>query len=302
MREEGPWCDGRRKSGAVLAMVRASRGAVKAAPLAAALVVALLLAGCGDLASSPAAGTFTPRTPGVLTVVTTDIPSPGFWEGTPAHVTGGLEYELARDLADRFGLKSVRVITEQFHRIVNGQLDGADLALDLITPTAQRSKSLSFSTPYLDAAPTVVVQNGTSVPDLETAQGLRWGAVRETTFIGIINSEIAPSQPVRIYDNTSEELSALEAGKIDAVLLDLPLAVVTAERSGGRLAAVAQLPGSEMIAAAMPKGSSNEQAVNSAMRAFADDGTMNQLVHTWVGSGADDAEKSLPLIQTNRVT
>ena len=100
MREEGPWCDGRRKSGAVLAMVRASRGAVKAAPLAAALVVALLLAGCGDLASSPAAGTFTPRTPGVLTVVTTDIPSPGFWEGTPAHVTGGLEYELARDLAD----------------------------------------------------------------------------------------------------------------------------------------------------------------------------------------------------------
>jgi polar amino acid transport system substrate-binding protein len=266
------------------------------------LVVALSLAACGDLSSSPAAGTFKPRTPGVLTVVTTDIPSPGFWEGTPAHVTGGLEYELARDLADRFGLKSVRVITEHFHRIVNGQLDGADLALDLITPTAQRSRSLSFSTPYLDAVPTVVVQNGASVPDLETAQGLRWGAVRETTFVGIINSEIAPNEPVRIYDNTSEELAALEARKIDAVLLDLPLAVETAERSGGRLAAVAQLPGSEMIAAAMPKGSSNQQAVNSAMRAFADDGTMNHLVHMWVGSAADDAEKSLPLIQTNRVT
>ena len=57
-----------------------------------------------------------------------------------------------------------------------------------------------------------------------------------------------------------------------------------------------------MIAAAMPKGSSNQQAVNSAMRAFADDGTMNHLVHVWVGSAADDAEKSLPLIQTNRVT
>ena len=53
------------------------------------LLVALLLGGCSDLSSSPAAGTFTPRTRGVLTVVTTDIPSPGFWEGTPAHVTGG---------------------------------------------------------------------------------------------------------------------------------------------------------------------------------------------------------------------
>jgi polar amino acid transport system substrate-binding protein len=263
-------------------------------------LAALLLGGCGDLTSSPAAGTFKPRTPGVLTVVTTDIPTPGFWEGTPTHLTGGLEYELARDLADRFGLKSVRVITEHFHRIVNGQLDGADLALDLITPTAQRSKLLSFSAPYLDAAPTVVVQNGASVPDLETAQGLRWGAVRETTFIGIINSEIAPNDPVRIFDNTSQMLAALEAHQIDAVLLDLPLAVVTAERSGGRLAAVAQLPGSEMIAAAMPKGSSNEQAVDSAMEAFVNDGTMNHLVHAWVGSAANDAEKSLPLIQTNR--
>jgi polar amino acid transport system substrate-binding protein len=264
-------------------------------------LAALVLSGCGDLSSSPAAGTFKPRTPGVLTVVTTDIPTPGFWEGTATHLTGGLEYELARDLADRFGLKSVRVITEHFHRIVAGQLDGADLALDLITPTSQRSKSLSFSAPYLDAAPTVVAQNGASVPDLESAQGLRWGAVRETTFIGIINREIAPNDPVRIYDNTSQMLAALEANRIDAVLLDLPLAVVTAERSGGRLAAVAQLPGSEMIAAAMPKGSSNEQAVDSAMEAFVNDGTMNDLVHVWVGSAADDAEKSLPLIQTNRM-
>ena len=37
---------------------------------------------------------------------------------------------------------------------------------------------------------------------------------------------------MRIYDNTSEELSALEAGKIEAVLLDLPLAVVTARALG----------------------------------------------------------------------
>jgi hypothetical protein len=27
---------------------------------------------------------------------------------------------------------------------------------------------------------------------------------------------------------------------------------------------------------------------------------MNHLVHAWVGSAANDAEKSLPLIQTNR--
>jgi polar amino acid transport system substrate-binding protein len=227
-----------------------SARARRAASLAACLLgTTLLVAGCGDLSTSPAAGTFTPRTRGVLTVVTTDIPSPGFWEGTPTHVTGGFEYELAKVLAERFGLKSVQVKLEHFHRIVEGQLDGADLALDLITPTNQRAQFLTFSSPYLNAAPTVVVRTGTGVGDLETARSLRWGAVRSTTFIAMIDSLITPEQAVGVYDNTADMLAALQSGKVDAVLLDMPLAVVTAKRSGGRLQAAAQLPNPEMIAA-----------------------------------------------------
>ena len=111
-----------------------------ASPRAVCAVMGLLLAvgaiaACSARTSSPAAGTFTPHHPGVLIVATTLVPSPGFWEGTASHPTGGLEYELAKDLAERFGLKSVRIELVHFHRIVSGQLDGADLALDLITPT-----------------------------------------------------------------------------------------------------------------------------------------------------------------------
>jgi polar amino acid transport system substrate-binding protein len=267
---------------------------------AAPLVLALLLAACGDRTTSPAAGTFTPGTRGVLTVVTTDIPSPGFWEGTPTHLTGGFEYELAKLLAQRFGLKTVQVKLEHFHRIVEGQLDGADLALDLITPTAERARSLSFSSPYLDAAPTVVVRSGTAVPDLATAQDLRWGAVRSTTFVGIIDKLIAPDGPVQIYDNTADLVAALEAHQIDAVLLDMPLAVKTANGSGSRLHVAAQLPHTETIAAALPKGSNNKQAVDSALRAFTADGTISHLLRVWVGSAAADAERSIPLLRTTR--
>jgi len=268
--------------------------------LACALVWAGTLAGCGDLTSSPAAGTFTPKTPGVLTVVTSTLPSPGFWEGTAQRPTGGLEYELAKDLADRFGLKSVRIEIEHFHRIIAGQLDGADLALDLITPTAQRERSLAFSTPYLDAAPTVLVRTGQPVPDLDTAQSLRWGAIRGTTFVGIINSLITPGQPLRLFENSPAMLAALERHQIDAVLFDMPLAVVTARRSGGRLQTAAQLPNPESIAAALPKGSGNLQAVDSAMEAFTDDGTMDHLLKVWVGSSAANAESSIPLLHTLR--
>jgi polar amino acid transport system substrate-binding protein len=266
----------------------------------AALLAGTLVVGCGDRTTSPAAGTFTPRIKGVLTVATSVIPTPGFWTGTPARVTGGFEYELARDLAQRFGLNSVRIRLIHFHRVVSGNLGGADIALDLITPTPDREKVLDFSDPYLDAAPTILVRAGTHVPDLATARDLKWGAVGATTFVGVIDNLIAPDTPVTLYDNSAEMLAALEAGQVEAALLDLPFAVATARQSRGRLAAVAQLPQSETIAAALPKGSNNTAAVSSAMRAFTSDGTIARLERVWIGPAAANADKSIPLLRTTR--
>ena len=263
--------------------------------------VALVAAGsaaCGTLSTSPAAGTFTPRTPHVLTVAMSGYPTPGFWEGTPQHPTGGFEYELAKDMAKRFGLRSVRIVVKHFHQIVGGDLGGADLALDLTTPTSEREKHLQFSTPYLIEAPTVVVRSGTLIPDLDTAQALRWGATRASTFIADINRWINPDLPLRIFDQETQMMAALNRGKIDAVLEDLPLAVATARESGGKLEAAAQLPFKEPIAAALPKASNNGRRVSSAIRAFTADGTIDGLLKKWVGPAAANAETSIPLLHT----
>jgi len=234
----------------------------------------------------------------VLTVATSAVPSAGFWEGTPSHPSGGFEYELAREFAARFGLGSVAIRIVHFHRIVAGQLGGADLAIDLITPTAEREEHLEFSTPYLKSAPTVVVRSGTEVRDLATAQELRWGAIRATTFVEDIADKIAPDEEARIFDGQREALEALEAGRIEATLLDLPLAVATAGRSHGRLEAVAQLPEREALAVALPQGSPNRQAVDSAIRALTADGTIEDLLRRWVGPDAAEAEAAIPLLHT----
>jgi polar amino acid transport system substrate-binding protein len=252
--------------------------------------------GCGSIGAS--AGEFTPARPGVLTVATSAVPSPGFWEGTPAHPTGGFEYELARQLAERFGLGQVQVKIVHFHRIVRGHLGGADLAIDLLTPTSEREEHLEFSTPYLKSAPTVVVPAGTEVPDLKTAQELRWGAIQSTTFVGTIEDQIVPEEEPVLYDGQQEVIAALEKGEIEATLLDLPLAVAIAERSGGKLEAVAQLPEKEALAVALPKESSNRQAVDSAIRALTAEGTIESLLEEWVGEEAADAESAIPLLHT----
>ncbi len=258
------------------------------------------VAGCGVLSTSPAAGTFRTATPGVLTVVTSDIPTAGFWEGTAAHPTGGFEYELARMLAERFGLRHVRITIELFNRVVDGNLRGADLALDLITPTSARESKLKFSTAYLTGAPAVVVRRPTQIPDLATAQELTWGAVRSTTFVGDIKSLVAPEHPVEIFNDQLELQLALRKRQIDAAIFDLPLAVVVSRRSGGTLKVAAQLPTPELIAAALPKNSGNEQAVDSAIRAFIADGTIQRLLDRWIGPQATNADTTIPLLHTTR--
>ncbi|HVS99457.1 MAG TPA: ABC transporter substrate-binding protein [Solirubrobacterales bacterium] len=236
--------------------------------------------------------------PGVLTVATSAVPSPGFWEGTPSHPTGGFEYELAREMATRFGLDRVKVVIVHFHRIVRGHLGGADLGIDLLTPTPEREEALEFSDPYLKTAPTVLVRAGTEVPDLKTAQELRWGAIQSTTFVERIEDSIVPESEPVLYDGQEEDVAALEAGKIEATLLDLPLAVAVAEQSAGKLEAVAQLPDKEALAVALPKGSPNRQAVNSAIHAFTADGTIENLLEEWVGAEAADPEAEIPLLHT----
>lgn len=256
----------------------------------------VLLAGCGSISGS--AGSFEPAQPGVLTVATSAVPSAGFWEGTPTDPSGGFEYEFSRELAARFGLARVRIVIVHFHRLVAGRLGGADLGIDLLTPTAQREEALDFSAPYLKAAPTAVVRAGTEVPDLASAQELRWGAVRSTTFVEAIADSIAPEEETRLFDGQRELLAALGAGRIDAAMFDLPLAVSIANRSDGRLKAVAQLPDKEAIAVALPKGSPNRQAIDSAIRAFTADGTIERLLERWVGSDAAEAESAIPLLHT----
>jgi polar amino acid transport system substrate-binding protein len=255
-----------------------------------------VLVGCGSISGS--AGTFTPGRPNVLTVATSVVPSAGFWEGTPTHPTGGFEYELVREMAKRFGLGQVKIKIVHFHRLVRGHLGGADIGVDLITPTSEREEELEFSEPYLITAPTVLVRAGTEVPDLATAQELRWGSIQSTTFVETIEDSIVPENEPVIYDGQQEVLAALRSGKIEATLLDLPLAVATAEASNGELEAVAQLPDKEALAVALPKDSPNRQAVDSAIRAFTADGTIEDLLEEWVGAEAANAESQIPLLHT----
>ena len=285
-----------------LPVSRPPRALVVAAALSLGLGLGSTLAGCGDHSlRGPASGNdFRPADAGVLTVATADVPTPGFWEGSADAPTGGFEYELARRLAREFGLRGVKVVEVDFQRLVDdGDLGGADLALAQVTPTPERGEHLDFSQSYLPAPPGVLVRRGTEVPDAHTAKRLAWVVQQGTTLESALGDQIRPLDDPQVVEGQQDVVDAVASGGAEAGLLDLPTALAVADASGGRLEVAGRLPGDEVLAAALPDGSTNDEAVDSAIRSLRADGTLDVLAQQWLGQETKDGTPDVQVVHTN---
>jgi ABC-type amino acid transport substrate-binding protein len=94
---------------------------------------------------------FTAVKKGKLTVQTA-LPAPRFWEGkTVDALTGGFEFELARDLCAQLGIGRVRIVDEPRAQIVAGTTSGFDIALAQIEITPDEATKADLSTAYSSA-------------------------------------------------------------------------------------------------------------------------------------------------------
>ena len=236
-----------------------------------------VLSGCGDDdEGSGASGTFTPRTDDTLTVAT-GFPSAGFWEGTDVdHVTGGFEYELAQALADRFGLEKLKVVDVPFDELVAGKAKGFDLALAQVSVTAKRAKVVDLSESYLTTPVGVVSREGLDIPDLAKAREQRWGMAKATTEVDVVKDLVRPDAEVRVYRRTADALAGVVNREIDVAALDYVRAFAEVAEGQG-LEVAAQITAPQNYAALLPKGSSNLEAIDSAVRALKRDGTLDEL-------------------------
>jgi ABC-type amino acid transport substrate-binding protein len=268
--------------------------------LAAAAVLSSCASGSGA-SGGGASGTFTPRVKDTLTVATAQIPDPGFWYGTFAHPTGGFEYGLARALADRFGLKRIEIVAVPFHGLVRGRLGGADLALSDITITDERAEHLDFSTSYLKAPPAIVVRPGTELPDVNAARDLRFAVQHDTTLETALEGSIEPTSPPLVFEHQSEVLAALRAGRAEAVMLDLPVALAYAREAPRTFVVAAQLPSEAVLGVALPSGSANVEAVDSAIRALRAEGEIDRLGERWLHANFEEGTaEDIPVLRTEQ--
>jgi polar amino acid transport system substrate-binding protein len=225
---------------------------------------------------------FAPVEEGVLTVAS-NLPAPGFWNGDdPSAIEGGFEYGIATELAKRLGLDEVKVVNVSFDALVAGQARNFDLALSQVTITDERAEVVDFTVPYFSSDQGVMVRKGTAVPDLEAARALQWGVQASTTGQSFVDEKIKPAKETRVYSETTQAFTALQANQIDAVLLDTSIVLGQAAEPGSPFEVIAQFRAGESYGGILPKGSPNRDEIDEHLQAMLDDGTVARLLDQYL--------------------
>lgn len=251
------------------------------------------IAGCSQARDAVPSELDTNR-PGVLSVAAA-LNSPGFWDGdTPASVTGGYEWAIAIELAERFELE-LEIVEVAFTDIITGDLGGADLALAQIVPTDERREVLDFGVAYLDADFGVLVPDGESIRDLATARQRSWATVAGSQQQSALTTTVRPTGGVVAVANETMAADAVRSGLVDAALIDLPSALVIAGADNA-LDVTAKIQTDGRLSPAFPLGSANIELIDTALRAMNNDGTLQELEQTWLESLYERPARDVPSI------
>jgi polar amino acid transport system substrate-binding protein len=237
----------------------------------------------GTTAPATGGGEFKPVTPDTLTVVTS-LPGPGFWNGDdPNAITGGYEYEIAKALQEGLKMGDLKVVNVSFDQLVAGQVGDYDVALSQVTITDDRKKVVDFTDPYFESDQGVLVKAGTKVATVEDAKALQWGVQSGTTGSDFVTDVLKPKKEAQVFQDLSAGFAALEAGQVDAFMMDTAIVLSQAKESGGAQEVVAQFKTGEQYGGILPKGSDNADAINGVITKLKDDGSLSAFAKKWLG-------------------
>jgi polar amino acid transport system substrate-binding protein len=232
--------------------------------------------------------------PGHLTVAT-DSPafSPWFRHNDPSNGQG-YESAVAYAVAQKMGFapQQVRWTVEPFAKSFAPGPKHFDFAIEQISITPEREQAVSFSHGYYDDQQALIGVKGTPIASATTVADLKnykFAAEQGTTSLQFIAQAIQPTEQPAVFDTTRDAISALQAGQVDGLVLDLPTASYTqySVDNGVLIGKFAPTNPPEQFGLLFSKGSSLVACANKAIDSLKADGTLEQLQQRWLKSYAD---------------
>lgn len=234
--------------------------------------------------------------PGTLTVATGEPVFPP-WMGVgddffdvPESKTGfegALVYALAANLG--FSDDQVVFVRTGFGEVIAPGPKNWDFNIQQFSITPDREEVVDFSDPYYTTRQALVTfadspyATAATVADLKDA---KLGAAIGTTSLDFVEDVIQPDSDASVYDENVDLESAMRAGQIDGLVVDVPTAyfVIAVQVEGaiiaGQFEAGAAAP--DNYGMLFEEGNSLVACVNEALAELKADGTLQALEDTWL--------------------
>lgn len=198
----------------------------------------------------------------------------------------GFDVAIGSAIAERVGVKP-EIVTTPFDGIIAGLLAKKyDAVVASMTITPEREKAVDFVGPYYHAGRTVVVKESSPVQKLEELNGKTVGVT-----MGDAHEKWAKAQgdlTVRTYKGLPEMLIDLEAGRLDALVMD-SIPVMIAVKETGQKVRILETPNidgaREALGIAIRKNNPElKAAMQKALDDMLADGTYEKISMEWIGS------------------
>jgi polar amino acid transport system substrate-binding protein len=213
-------------------------------------------------------------------------PNPGFVNGS---VRGskflnpkGYEVDLAKAVAAKLHLKFESIYTPWTGLFAPGSKK-FDVSFQEATITAQRKKTVDFTTSYLIANQGVLLSKQAPVPhSIADLKKLQTCAQQDTTGLQYIQDQLKPDKKPLVFPTTTALYQSAQLNRCQAVILDVPLVSLEAKSAPGKFGPVAgQIQTHELYGAVLQKGSKLTPVIDGVMKQLTKDGTIGKLQKKW---------------------
>jgi polar amino acid transport system substrate-binding protein len=268
-------------------------------PLALALLTAALLVGVG--AGTIASGAARPRTvpptlktcltlvksqvlvKGKMTVGTNDPALPPWFVNNNPSNQRGYESAVAYHVASTLGFTSTAVAwhDEPYELAVTPGAKPFDFDINEITYNAKLTTAVSFSESYFTVNQSIVALKSSRIVTRHTPtelQGYLYGEPTGSPGLAFVTKHIVPKRAPVVYKTMTAAIAALEAKRIDAIVVDTPTGQYIASQQVPNGVQPAQFHATgEHYAVLLHKGNPLVACINTAITTLSKSGELRTL-------------------------
>ena len=189
----------------------------------------------------------------------------------------GADIDMAQAIADELGVK-LEISSMSFDNVLTSLQTGkADLAVAGISATDERKEVFDFSIPYYENKISFLVRKADveKYKDLTSLESANIAAQKGTVPESMVKEQL-PKAQLTSLTNMGEAVNELQAGKVDAVHMDEPVALSYAAKNADLAVATVSLKmkDGEANAVALRKNSADlKEVVDKVIQKLKDDGT-----------------------------